>query len=243
VLLPSASCVQLASMTTASSKKSHAGKEKRIRHEIATILAEAPSKTMAVVRCPPDRRSAARRARQKVATVLVYSRPSGYWYAQAFDATTGKRITEATEYSREGVLRELRGKFAMIGVTIKSVTEEDPYAKTAVEQSHAVITSGKVPSFKISVKDPSVMGAAEINKELDKLGKQNSALGQLMIDTGRGYERPSEYLRLTDPLALELRKNADRRQALRIEISRRYGPDHPARLPAGRGFGPRKVLF
>ena len=65
--------------------------------------------------------------RSKAATVIVYSRPSGYWYAQARDATTGARITDATDYSREGVLRELRGKFPMIGVTIESITDEDPY--------------------------------------------------------------------------------------------------------------------
>jgi tryptophan synthase alpha subunit len=59
--------------------------------------------------------------RSKSATVIVYSRPSGYWYAQALDATTGARITDASGYSREDVLRALRGKFAMIGVTIRSI--------------------------------------------------------------------------------------------------------------------------
>jgi tryptophan synthase alpha subunit len=58
----------------------------------------------------------------------VYSRPSGYWYALARDAVTGARITDASGYSRENVLRELRGKFAMNGVTIKSIADEDPYA-------------------------------------------------------------------------------------------------------------------
>jgi hypothetical protein len=65
--------------------------------------------------------------RSKVAAVIVYSRPSGYWYAQARDATTGAQITDASGYSRDDVLRELRGKFVMIGVTIKSITDEDPY--------------------------------------------------------------------------------------------------------------------
>ena len=64
--------------------------------------------------------------RSKIVTVIVYSRPSGYWYAQAHDAATGAQVTDATGYSREGVLRELRGKFAMLGVTIKSITDEDP---------------------------------------------------------------------------------------------------------------------
>lgn len=65
--------------------------------------------------------------RSKSAAVLVYSKPSGYWYAQAHDPTTGKRITDASDYSREGVLRELQGKFPMIGVRIESITDEDPY--------------------------------------------------------------------------------------------------------------------
>ena len=104
---------------------------------------------------------------------------------------------------------------------------------------HATMGAHKIPSFKISTKDPASMTATEINKELDKLNEQDSALGSLMIEAGRGYERPSEYLKMTDPLAMELRKNADRRQALRIEIDVRYGPSPPSRLPTGRGFGPR----
>lgn len=86
----------------------------------------------------------------KSAVVLVYSRPSGYWYAQARDAMTGAQITDASGYSREDVLRSLRGKFAMIGVTIKSITDEDPYAAgaaMAVEvRSHATMKT--TASFK-----------------------------------------------------------------------------------------------
>lgn len=59
--------------------------------------------------------------RSKTATVFVYSRPSGYWYAQARDAKTGAQITDASGYSREDALRALRGKFAMIGVTIQAI--------------------------------------------------------------------------------------------------------------------------
>jgi hypothetical protein len=87
-----------------SKKKSPA----RLQREINEALAKSPS-------------------RSKSATVIVYSRPSGYWYAQARDATTGTPITDASEYSREGVLSALRGKFAMLGVAIKSITDEDPY--------------------------------------------------------------------------------------------------------------------
>ena len=110
---------------------------------------------------------------------------------------------------------------------------------SAPKRTHATMGTQKIPSFKISTKDPAAMTAAEINKELDKLNEQDSTLGSLMIEGGRGYERPSEYLKMTDPLAMELRKNFDRRQDLRIEISMRYGPNPPSRLPTGRGFGPR----
>jgi len=104
---------------------------------------------------------------------------------------------------------------------------------------HATGVPSKIPSFTISAKDPASMTAAEINKELDKLEAQSSTLGRLMIEAGRGHERPSEYLKMTDPLATELRKNSDRRYALRIEIGLRYGPNPPSRLPTGRGLGPR----
>lgn len=65
--------------------------------------------------------------RSEAATVIVYGRPSGYWYAQARDATTGAPITDASGYSREDVLRVLRGKFPMMGVKIKSIRNEDPH--------------------------------------------------------------------------------------------------------------------
>jgi hypothetical protein len=104
--------------------------------------------------------------------------------------------------------------------------------KTTRAQSQA--TAPKIA--RISSKDPDVMTAGEINKELDKLEEQNSKLTQRMIDAGRGYERPSEYLRMTDPLSMKLRKNSDRRMILRIQIERRYGPGAPRRLP--REFGP-----
>ena len=63
------------------------------------------------------------------ANVLVYSGSSGYWYAQAYDARTGRRITDASDYSRDGVLRELRGKLPMIGVEIESIADRNPYVE------------------------------------------------------------------------------------------------------------------
>lgn len=98
--------------------------------------------------------------------------------------------------------------------------------------------------MRISAIDPATMTAGAINKELDKLDERSSALGQMMIDAGRGYERPSEYLEMRDPLSLELLKEFNRRHDLKSEISRRYGPGAPHRLPTGskdrRFFGPRK---
>jgi hypothetical protein len=63
--------------------------------------------------------------RPKAANVRVYTRPSGYWYAIARDATTSAMIVDASGHSRAEALRELRGKFSMIGVAIKSITDED----------------------------------------------------------------------------------------------------------------------
>lgn len=87
--------------------------------------------------------------------------------------------------------------------------------------------------FKIATTDPKTMTPAQINREIDKLGERDSVLGQKMIDAGRGYERPSEYLRMEDPLSRELRTVSDRRAALRLEIEMRYGPGAPRRLPPG----------
>ena len=116
----------------------------------------------------------------------------------------------------------------------------EPLKKPRRHHAEILGSGPKIPTFKIAGTAPATMTASQINKELDKLSAQNSQLGQLMIDAGRGYERPSEYLKMSDPLSMELRKNADRRMALRIEIEFRYGPGSPSRLPTGRGFGPRK---
>lgn len=65
--------------------------------------------------------------RPMTARVIVFSRPSGYWYAWAIDPTTGKQFADATAHSRDSAVRALRGKFSMIGVEIKSIKNEDPY--------------------------------------------------------------------------------------------------------------------
>ncbi len=91
---------------------------------------------------------------------------------------------------------------------------------------------------RISSIDPATMTAGEINKELDRLDTRNSTLTDQMIADGRGYERPSDYFRKTDPLSLAMREISNRRTAIRIEIEGRYGPDAPRRLPS-KGAGPR----
>ena len=87
-------------------------------------------------------------------------------------------------------------------------------------------------------KDPATMTASEINKALDKLDKERSAITDEFINTGRGHERPSDYLKLSDPLSLRARDNFDAYTAIRNEVERRYGPGAPSRLP--KGFGPIK---
>lgn len=89
-------------------------------------------------------------------------------------------------------------------------------------------------------KDPQTLTAGQINKELDDLDRQSSKIVDKMIAAGRGQEKPTETRRKDDPLSREYVDVLDRADRLRSEIRARYGPDAPSRLPAGRGFGPRK---
>lgn len=89
------------------------------------------------------------------------------------------------------------------------------------------------------MKDPALMTASEINRELDRLDARRSRNTDAFIAAGRGEERPSEYLTKDDPLSLEARAIYDRSGALRREIERRYGPGAPSRLP--RGFRAARV--
>lgn len=109
-------------------------------------------------------------SRPKSATVIVYSRPSsGYWYAQAHDAT-GARITDASGYSREGVLRELRGKFPMIGVTIESIIDRDPYQDPHQERVHATKRTRTKPHSKNPVREGRIRDAMRwITQEAEAL--------------------------------------------------------------------------
>ena len=89
-----------------------------------------------------------------------------------------------------------------------------------------------------AAKSPATMSATEINKRLDQLDQKSSLLTDQMIEAGRGQERPSDYAKKTDPLSMEINVVANEFADLRAEMSRRYGPNVPSRLP--RGFGPIK---
>ena len=80
------------------------------------------------------------------------------------------------------------------------------------------------------------MTAGEINRSLDRLDKAGSMLTDLFIAEGRGFELPSETLQLSDPMAILYRDLYDARSMLRNEISRRWGPGAPSRLPTGHRF-------
>lgn len=105
----------------------------------------------------------------------------------------------------------------------------------------SIVASSTVPVRRssrvvVSQVDPDTMTAGQINKELDRLDSVNGALTDEMISAGRGHERPSDYSRMTDPLSSNLSAVSARRQALRSQVERRFGPGAPRRLPAG--FGP-----
>lgn len=80
------------------------------------------------------------------------------------------------------------------------------------------------------------MTAGEINKALDRLDRERDKLNTAFIDAGRGHERPSETMTKSDPLAEDYKRLSNTRSAVEREISRRYGPGAPSRLP--KGFGP-----
>lgn len=75
---------------------------------------------------------------------------------------------------------------------------------------------------------------SQINRYLDRLDKASSLLTDVFIEVGRGDELFSETMRLNDPLALLCQRIFDNRTMLRNEVSRRYGPNAPSRLPTRR---------
>src|SRR5271170_369908 len=99
---------------------------------------------------------------------------------------------------------------------------------------------GRTPKCSPMLKDVRLLTAGQINRELDALEAKASKLCSKMIACGRGHERPSDTRAKNDPLSLLCIATWDRQADLRMEISLRYGPGEPSRLPA-RGFGPRKL--
>lgn len=79
--------------------------------------------------------------------------------------------------------------------------------------------------------DLSTLTPSEINRRLDRLDKLSSKLTDEFIAAGRGHEKPSETFTKTDPLAERSKQVWAEQDVLRREISRRYGPGAPSRLP------------
>jgi len=86
--------------------------------------------------------------------------------------------------------------------------------------------------------DPDVacMTAGQINKALDRSDKLGNELIAEFIAAGRGHERFSAIAAKDDDLSRRYIAAANAQYKLKHEVSRRYGPGAPYRLP--RGFGP-----
>jgi hypothetical protein len=67
------------------------------------------------------------------------------------------------------------------------------------------------------------MTARELNTLKDRALKTSSALVDEMINSGRGYERPTETYTKTDDLSLRCISNWDLISAILDEMERRYG--------------------
>lgn len=142
------------------------------------------------------------------------------------------QLLERVEEARDTAIQEREQELA----------DEAKAEKVAAPKAPAPVPTPAAPTpTKKAAKDPATMTASEINKELDRLDAESSAVTQELIDTGRGSELTSETLKKTDPLSLRAAANNERQSDLRREISARYGPNAPSRLPAGqKGFGPTK---
>jgi hypothetical protein len=148
-----------------------------------------------------------------------------------------ENLGEAMKFARDRAGQSGEKPTSQIESEIREILTSE--ASDPVERRPAAIKP-----MRISAIDPATMTAGAINKELDKIGERNSELTDMMIEAGRGHERPSDYHRKDDPLSTEKRRIFNRSRDLLVEISMRYGPGAPNRLPTGdrhRGFfGPRK---
>lgn len=96
--------------------------------------------------------------------------------------------------------------------------------------------------FRVSQKPTKDMTAAQINNELDQLDKVSSDITNLMIDLGRGWEKPTDTRKKygEDWLSTLYCDVMDRFGSLFNEIEMRYGSRVHRLLKGERGFGPRK---
>ncbi len=124
---------------------------------------------------------------------------------------------------------------AVLSGTARDARMPVKVARELVERTPAKLRSEWSRS---NPKSPSLMTAGEINKALDRIDAASSKLTSEFIAAGRGHERPSEYLKMNDPLANRAKELFNQRSALQMEKELRYGPGAPSRLP--KGFGPRK---
>lgn len=68
------------------------------------------------------------------------------------------------------------------------------------------------------------MTAGEVNRELERLSREQSANCRKFIEAGRGYETWETISRADDPLALEEQRIHARREKLLAEVRRERGP-------------------
>ena len=146
------------------------------------------------------------------------------------------QLLERIEEARDTAIQEREQELADEAKAEKVVQKPAP----APAPTPVPTPAASAPAKK-AAKDPATMTASEINKELDRLSAESSAVTQELIDAGRGSELSNETLKKTDPLSLRALANNKRQLDLLSEISSRAGPNM-SRLPAGqKGFGPRKT--
>ena len=65
------------------------------------------------------------------------------------------------------------------------------------------------------------MSAAQLKKAMDSASLESSKIVDLLIDAGRGNERPNDMMSKSDPLSLKYQKNSSLLQSLYAEKNRR----------------------
>lgn len=152
-------------------------------------------------------------------------------------ATAGQRQLDLAVDHRTRWVQKTR---SLLGPIFPNATKEESGTWDESKQLRHPAGSSQGGEFRPKNTDPATMLASAINKELDRLSSESSKLNAEFIAAGRGSEKPSEYLRKDDPLAMRARQLFTRETELQTEIVMRAGPGQ-RRLPIERGrFGPRK---